>query len=201
MSWLTMEVLREQYRDLPILMTPEKCKNATFIVTGANIGLGLETARHLVRLGSTKVIMAVRNTEAGEEAARDIEASTNTKGVAVVWHLDLGNYESVKAFAKRAIEDLERLDGLVENASIALDKWSTSENHETTTTVNVYSTVLLGVLLFPKLKETGRKFNVSPHLVVVSSGLAFSYESQVEGLRQGGLKSLDDKKSTNMATR
>ena len=72
MSWLQLDLLRDQYRDLSIDMTPGKCKDATFIVTGANIGLGLETSRHLVRLGSKKVILAVRNIKAGEEGLRDI---------------------------------------------------------------------------------------------------------------------------------
>lgn len=200
MSWLTMEFITEQRRELPISISSEQCKGATFIVTGSNIGLGLETARHLTAFGSNKVIIAVRNVEAGEAAKTDIEKTTKTSGVVEVWELDLGSYNSVKAFAEKA-KKLNRLDGLIENASIALDKWSTTENHETSITVNVYSTFLLAVLLLPKLQETATKFNISPRLVVVTSNLAFFFEKSVDDLRKGGLIGLDDPKTAKMADR
>lgn len=93
----------------------ESCKGQTYIVTGANAGLGLEASRHLVRLGAEKVIMACRNLEKGEAAVKDIEQSTQRKGVAEVWSLDLSSFESVKEFAKK-INDLKRIDAIVENA-------------------------------------------------------------------------------------
>lgn len=195
------EFVASQGLDLPISVTEETCKGATFIVTGSNIGLGLETARHLVGLGSTKVILAVRNTQAGEDAKRDIEATTGKTGVAEVWALDLSSYSSVRAFAKRATEELDRLDALIENAGIALDEWSVSEGHETSITVNVMSTFLLGVLLFPKLTETAKKFGVLPHLVILTSALGLTVESESEALREGGLKSLDDEAKANMSSR
>jgi NAD(P)-dependent dehydrogenase (short-subunit alcohol dehydrogenase family) len=48
----------------------------TVIVTGANTGLGLETARHFTRLGAEKVIIACRTISKGEAAKKSIEAST-----------------------------------------------------------------------------------------------------------------------------
>ena len=48
----------------------------TVIITGSNVGLGLETARHVVRLGASKLILACRSTVEGEAAQRDIEEST-----------------------------------------------------------------------------------------------------------------------------
>jgi NAD(P)-dependent dehydrogenase (short-subunit alcohol dehydrogenase family) len=51
----------------------------TVVVTGSNTGLGLEAARHIVRLGADKVILAVRNTSKGEAAAQDILASTKAR--------------------------------------------------------------------------------------------------------------------------
>lgn len=91
------------------------CANKTIIVTGANVGLGKEAARHFVRLGAAKVILACRSVEKGEAAKKEIEAGEKREGVVEVWSLDLQSFDSVKEFAKRA-EGLERLDAVVENA-------------------------------------------------------------------------------------
>ncbi|CAD6588713.1 MAG: hypothetical protein ASARMPRED_003701 [Alectoria sarmentosa] len=146
----------------------QRYTDQTIIVTGSNVGLGLEAARHFTRLDAAKVILAVRSLAKGEAAKRSIEESTKSKGVVEVWHLDLGSYESVKEFAKKA-EGLDRLDAVVENAGIATNKYSALEDNESTITVNVVSTFLLALLLLPKLRESGQKFNFTPHLAIVSS--------------------------------
>jgi NAD(P)-dependent dehydrogenase (short-subunit alcohol dehydrogenase family) len=141
----------------------------TVIVTGSNTGLGKEAARHLARLGASKVILAVRNTEAGDKAKADIESTTKcAPDVVEVWTLDLSSFDSVKAFAKRASQ-LPRVDVLLENAGIATAKWELAEGYEKTLTVNVISTFLLAFLMIPKMKETASKFNVQPRLTIVSS--------------------------------
>ena len=144
----------------------------TIIVTGSNTGLGLEAARHLVRLNAEKVILAVRSTDKGEAARRSIEESTKRPGVVEVWSLDLSSYQSVRQFADRA-KGLNRLDVLLENAGIATDTFALAEDDEATITVNVVSTFLLGLLLLPKLRETGQRFNILPRLVIVSSEVHF----------------------------
>ena len=141
----------------------------TVIVTGANVGLGLEAARHFVRLGAAKVILAVRNLPAGEQAKESIEASTKRPGTCEVWHLDLSSFDSVKRFAERA-QGLERLDALVENAAIGTSKFELAEGYERTITVNVISTALLALLLVPKLKASAQEFGTTPRLSIVSSG-------------------------------
>lgn len=141
----------------------------TVIVTGSNTGLGREAARHLTRLGASKVIIAVRNTSAGEEAKKDIVNTTKcAPDVIEVWALDLSSYDSVLAFADRA-KKLPRIDVLLENAGIAAGSYSTAEGHERTITVNVISTFLLALLLVPKMKETSKKHNVQPRVAIVSS--------------------------------
>jgi NAD(P)-dependent dehydrogenase (short-subunit alcohol dehydrogenase family) len=99
----------------------------TVIVTGSNVGLGLEAARHFARLGASKVILAVRSTSKGEEAQRDIEKSTGVKNVFEVWQLDMSSYQSVLDFAARAEKELERLDIVVLNAGISAGKFETLE--------------------------------------------------------------------------
>lgn len=170
MSFWDEEAIADQQRDLPILATKENTAGGTFIITGANSGLGFEAAKHYVALGAAKVIMTVRNLEAGEKAKAAIEAATSTSGIAEVWALDLSSYDSVKAFAARVNKELERIDAVIENAGVALDQWVDAEGHESSVTVNIYSTFLLAILLFPKLKESASKFSILPHLVIVSSG-------------------------------
>lgn len=145
----------------------------TVIVTGANTGLGLETARHYTRLGAEKVIIACRTASKGEVAKTSIEECTKRTGVVEVWQLDLASHDSVKAFAARASFELKRLDIVVENAGIQVTNFSLIEGFESTVSINVISTFLLGLLLLPKLKETAAKFNTLPHLVVVSSDVHF----------------------------
>lgn len=142
----------------------------TVIVTGSNTGLGKEAARHFARLGAAKLILAVRNTKAGEAARADIEKSTQcAAGTVEVWPLDLGDYASVKAFAGRASRELERVDVLCENAGIAAGEKRMVAGHESHITVNVISTFLLALLMLPKLEETATRFSVRPRLTIVSS--------------------------------
>ncbi len=68
------------------------------IVTGASSGIGLETARALARAGAD-VTLAVRNTDAGATAAKDITTSTRTERVRVA-ALDLANQASVATFVQ-----------------------------------------------------------------------------------------------------
>ncbi|MCJ1336921.1 hypothetical protein MMC09_002199 [Bachmanniomyces sp. S44760] len=143
----------------------------TIIVTGANGGLGFEAARHFVRLGASKVIIACRTLSKGETAKANIEATeagSKEKKILEVWHLDLASYDSVKAFAARA-QGLERLDAVVENAGVVNTKWSMVEKDETTITTNVVSTFLLALLILPKLRESAAKFDVRPTLTIVTS--------------------------------
>lgn len=172
----------------------------TVIVTGANVGLGLEAARHFTRLNAAKVILGVRNVENGNEAKKSIEASTKRTGAVEVWQLDLSSYESVKQFVERA-QGLSRLDVVLENAGLAGNlQFATPEGTEATITVNVISTFLLGLMILPKLRETATKFNVEPHLVIVSSEV-HAFPKFEERHHAGFLARLSDKDSAKMQER
>ncbi|KAH8649110.1 putative short-chain dehydrogenase/reductase family protein [Xylariales sp. PMI_506] len=146
----------------------------TIIVTGSNVGLGLETARHFVRLGANKVILAVRNLSKGQSAAQSIEASTGKPGVVVVevWELDLTSHASVLSFAKRA-SGLDRLDVVVNNAGILVYDFEMADGNESTITVNVISPMLLSILLLPKLRETSVNFKKEVVLTFTGSFVHF----------------------------
>ena len=143
----------------------------TIVVTGSNTGLGKEAARHYVRLGVSRLILAVRSLDKGYAAKDDIEATTNcAKNVIQVWQLDMASYASVQKFAARVDAELDRVDIFIANAGVARAKYSTAEDNEETITVNVVSTFLLAALVVPKLKTTAAKFNTRPTLTITSSG-------------------------------
>lgn len=172
----------------------------TVIVTGSNVGLGKEAARHIARLGVSKLILACRNTTAAEEAKRDIVSTTKVDPSTIeVWQLDLGSYDSVKDFARRA-SSLPRIDVLLENAGIATDKFQLFEGHESTVTVNVISTFLLALLMLPKLKTTSKQYNVQPRLVIVSSEV-HGWTKLVERNATNTFKELSNQSTANMSER
>ncbi|KAK9457092.1 short chain dehydrogenase sol3 [Dipodascopsis uninucleata] len=173
----------------------------TVIVTGSNTGLGKEAARHFAFLGAAKVILAVRNLKAGEEAKKDIEVTTKCDPAVIeVWQLDLSSYVSVKSFADRA-SNLPRLDVLLENAAIApMYDFLLVEGHERTITINVISTFFLALLLLPKLKSSAETFGINPRIVVVSSE-AHALSSFPEWKEPNTFDALDDKSKARMSER
>jgi NAD(P)-dependent dehydrogenase (short-subunit alcohol dehydrogenase family) len=141
----------------------------TIIVTGANSGLGKESVRHFARLGASKIILAVRNIDAGEEAKRSIESTTGCgRNVLEVWPLDLLSYESCKSFSDRASQ-LPRIDVFLENAGVAGTSFSLAGGHERMIAVNVISTFYLALLMLPKLKAVAKQFSINPRLTIVTS--------------------------------
>jgi NAD(P)-dependent dehydrogenase (short-subunit alcohol dehydrogenase family) len=82
----------------------------TVVVTGANSGLGLVTARELARAGA-QVVLAVRDVSRGEQAAATIDGQVSVR------RLDLADLESVRSFAAGWSGDL---DVLVNNAGIMM---------------------------------------------------------------------------------
>ncbi|KAJ5994141.1 hypothetical protein N7451_009865 [Penicillium sp. IBT 35674x] len=172
----------------------------TILVTGANVGLGLEAARHVVRLGASRVILGVRNVPAGEAAKKEIEASTKRPGVCEVWEVDLASYSSVLAFGDR-ISQLPRLDAAILNAAIATQNFELAENYERTITVNVISTLLLGILILPKLKATKKEVPSSqPHMTFVVSEV-HAWVQFDEWKEQNTLEILSDPAKAKMAER
>ncbi len=86
------------------------------IITGANSGIGYETARVLAQKGMT-VVMACRNLEKAQQAASQIRAE-NPKGAVEVALLDLSDLDSVKTFADNFRRRHEQLAQLINNAGI-----------------------------------------------------------------------------------
>lgn len=136
----------------------------TAIVTGANSGLGLVTATELARHGAD-VVLAVRNTTAGENAAATIRADAPGARVSI-WELDLASLDSVRAFAERASDELDRIDLLVNNAGLVIlgDRRTTTDDFELHLGTNHLGHFALTGGLLPLL-ERGQ----SPRVVSLSS--------------------------------
>lgn len=154
---------------IPKLTTSFASKTA--IITGAGSGLGKEAAKHIVRLGASKVIFGCRNTSKGNKAKHEIESSLRcSPDIIEVWEVDIESPTSVKRFVDRA-NKLARLDVLINNAGMRTNRLQIVYGTERTVAVNVIGTFLLALQLIPKLKETAKAYGVTPHMTFVGSAL------------------------------
>ena len=96
------------------------------IVTGANSGIGNETARALANRGAT-TILAVRNMEAGKSAVERINNEA-TKAQCEAIHLDLSSLASVRSFAEAFRQKYQKLDLLINNAGVMVPPYSKTED-------------------------------------------------------------------------
>ncbi|HEY2636001.1 MAG TPA: oxidoreductase [Solirubrobacteraceae bacterium] len=134
----------------------------TAVVTGANSGLGLVTARELARKGAS-VTLAVRNVPKGEDAATQIRRAAPDADV-TVQKLDLGDLASVREFAERRAG--EGLDLLINNAGVmAPPRRETADGFELQIGTNHLGHFALTGLLLPSLE--GRE---DARVVTLSSG-------------------------------
>ena len=145
----------------------------TGIITGGNIGLGLESARILLDHQLSRIILAVRSNKKGEAAASELRKA-HPKASIEVWNLDMSSYDSIQAFVKQC-SSLDAIDFVILNAALSTAAFNVnlSTGHEESFQVNYLSTVLLTILLLPVLKEHRPKTKPS-QLSIVSSGLALS---------------------------
>jgi NAD(P)-dependent dehydrogenase (short-subunit alcohol dehydrogenase family) len=116
------------------------------LVTGANSGIGLVTARELARKGSD-VILACRRREQGEAAAREIESAVGRPPLALLV-ADFASLAEVRRLAEQVRSIGRPLDVLVNNAGLMLtERRVTADGFETTFAVNHLAPFLLTHLL------------------------------------------------------
>ncbi|MEL6308172.1 MAG: oxidoreductase [Chloroflexota bacterium] len=132
------------------------------VITGANGGLGFETARIMADKGAT-IIMAVRTISKGEKAKADILAETSNANLEVM-KLDVGDLSSVREFADAFKAKYDRLDILCNNAGVmAIPRQETADGFEMQIGVNHFGHFALTGLLLDVLINTpnSRIHNVS----------------------------------------
>jgi NAD(P)-dependent dehydrogenase (short-subunit alcohol dehydrogenase family) len=127
-------------------------RGRTFVITGANSGIGLAAAKALVQRGA-KVVLAVRDTTKGRRAATGIGGDTEVR------RLDLADLASVRAFAEETEEDV---DVLINNAGVMnIPRARTADGFEMQIGTNHLGHFALTNLLLP---------NITDRVVTVASG-------------------------------
>jgi NAD(P)-dependent dehydrogenase (short-subunit alcohol dehydrogenase family) len=126
----------------------------TAVVTGANSGIGLETARGLARAGF-HVVLLCRNAERAATAAADI-ASTVAGASTEIVLCDLSDMDSVRRAATEVEQRLHRLDVLVNNAGITIrgKRQETPAGLDLMLAANHLGPFLLTNLLLPLLRRS-----------------------------------------------
>jgi len=128
-------------------------KNKVALVTGANIGLGYETALALAKKDAT-VILACRTLSKAQQAMKNILKKVPGADLEIIL-IDLNSLDSVRNFATKFSKKYKRLDLLIANAGIMFPPFQTTkEGFESQFGVNYLSHFLLVNLLFPILKKT-----------------------------------------------
>jgi retinol dehydrogenase 14 len=137
-------------------------RGKTCVVTGANSGIGKETALGLARMGA-QVVMVCRNQEKGQAALEEIRRESGASQVDLLI-ADMSSQASVRALAEQIREKYPRLDVLVNNAGGGGRGGARSvDGIEMTVATNHLGAALLTLLLLDLLKASApsRIINVS----------------------------------------
>ena len=134
-------------------------KGKIAIVTGANSGMGMATAQALSDKGAT-VIMLCRSEERGRRAIALLTEEKDRKLALMI--CDLGDFSSIRSFARNVKESYPQVDILVNNAGfISLDRQETKEGIERQFGINHLGHFLLTTLLLDRMPAGSRIVNVA----------------------------------------
>ncbi|KAH6693668.1 hypothetical protein F5X68DRAFT_248043 [Plectosphaerella plurivora] len=147
-------------------------RGQTAIVTGTTNGLGLSVSEELIKRNIGTLIMGVRDVQKGEQVKADLLTlrSSGAKPTIHVVPLQMGDFNSVVAFAEKVQTLTSTLDILLLNAGLGgYDFRTTESGHEGIMQINVYSNALLALKLLPLLQQTAVAKEVPSRLTWVGS--------------------------------
>lgn len=127
-------------------------ENKIYLITGANSGIGKETARAIAKMGAT-VVMACRNLQKANAVCDDINAETGLNNVSVL-EVDIASQESIRNMAIAFGKKFDKLDVLINNAGfIAEKKELTKDGFESMFGINHLGYFLTTHYLLPYLRK------------------------------------------------
>lgn len=169
------------------------------IITGANVGLGYETAVDLAKRGA-RVILACRNERKGLEAQSSIRIQSKNEDV-FYQHLDLSSLSSVREFSRQVNESGHGVDILINNAGVMACPLSyTEDGFEMQFATNHLGHFLLTNLLLDKLKASpqGRIVNVSSLGAKCTMGFYFDKVTPKEPQQYSSFRTYSQTKLANV---
>lgn len=145
----------------------ERLDNKVVLITGANTGIGKETAKNLALRGA-KVIMACRDQKKANDARDDLLNITGLSEDKIkVMRMDLASFKSIRNFVEEFNKAEDKLHILINNAGVMFTPFrKTEDGFEMQVGVNHLGHFLLTNLLLDKLKSS------APSRIVVVSSLA-----------------------------
>ncbi|XP_075936925.1 retinol dehydrogenase 12, like isoform X1 [Anarhichas minor] len=163
-----MEAIRNVFR--AAWSSAERLDDRTAIITGANAGIGKETAIDLAKRGA-KVIMACRDMERGQAAVKEVVEISGSEHV-VCMKLDLADSKSIREFAEAINTGEPKLNLLINNAGVMVCPYGkTADGFEMQIGVNHFGHFLLTHLLIDLIKRS------APARIVTVSSMAHSWGS------------------------
>lgn len=153
----------------------------TYIITGANSGVGLETTRQLIKQGG-HVIMACRRVDAAEAVVKEFDG---LKGSYEIIRLDLADLQSVRLFVDEYKKKYDRLDGLACNAgmvSMGSEPQYTKDGLEVTIGISYFGHFLLTELLVDLLKKTEGSRMIILSSVIHAGSKKYRYDVHLDDL-------------------
>lgn len=154
-----MQAIRNFFRPWS---SAQRLDGKTVVITGANTGIGKETAIDLAKRGA-RVIMACRDMEKGQAALKEVVENSANENVALM-KLDLSDTKSIREFADNINKDEEKLHILLNNAGVMVCPFGkTADGFEMQIGVNHMGHFLLTYLLLDLIKKSApaRIINVS----------------------------------------
>jgi len=162
-----------------------KCEGRSFMITGANSGIGKEAATEIAKRGG-QVHLVCRNPAYGEEAKQEIMTATGNSNI-VLHILDMSQPRDIHSFTTKFTAENDKLDVLINNAGCMVNtRELTADNLEKNFATNTLGTHIITKGLVDILKKSS-----DPRVIIVSSGGMLVQKLNTEDLQFESLNPFD----------